>query len=214
MRFKNFALTGVLSVVVLTGSAANANLIVNGGFENQPNWDSALQGDSGYRLFSGSMIPGWTLEADHGATIHNTVLYPYISGNYSLNTDGEGWNGHNVDMYQDFASGAGQNYALSFDWKNWYSDNSPKLDVSVVDTVTSAVLAHGNYGVSAGLHNELFNFVGTGNALRLRVKCAPEVNYNDNTFIVDNFAVEAVPEPATILVVASGLLAAARRRRS
>lgn len=197
--------------MVLT-SVANANVLVNGDFENMPNWGAGISGDGGYTLLIASAIPGWTIEANHGATIHNTAAYPYISGTYSLNTDGEGWNGHNVDMYQDFASIVGQQYNLSFDWKNWYGDTTPRLDVSVVDTVTNAVLAQGNYGQSAGLHTESFDFFGTGNALRLRVKCAPESGYNDNAFIVDNFAVN-VPTPGTIAMLGLGGLLVGRRRR-
>ncbi len=200
-----------LACAALT-SAASANVLVNGDFENMPNWGAGIAGDGGYTLLIANAIPGWTIEADHGATIHNTSTYPYISGNYSLNTDGEGWSGHNVDMYQDFATLAGQQYSLSFDWKNWYSASTPLLDVSVVDTVTNAVLAHGSYGVDAGLHSESFDFVGSGNAFRLRVKCAPESGYNDNTFIVDNFAVN-VPTPAGLAMIGIGGMLAGRRRR-
>ena len=194
-------------------AAANANVLVNGDFENMPNWGMGVSGDSWYTLLIGSAIPGWTIEAGHGATIHNTAMYPYISGSYSLNTDGEGWSGHNVDMYQDFASMAAEQYNLSFDWTNWYGDTTPRLDVSVVDTVTNAVLAHGNYGQLAGLHSESFNFSGTGNALRLRVKLAPESGYNDNCFIADNFAVNVVPTPGSAAIIGVGALFIGRRRR-
>ncbi len=193
--------------------AASANVLVNGDFENMPNWGAGVSGDSGYTLLIGSAIPGWTIEASHGATIHNTAMYPYISGDYSLNTDGEGLNGHNVDMYQDFSSIAAQQYNLSFDWKNWYTDTQPRLDVSVLDTVTNAVLAQGSYGQLAGLHSESFNFAGTGNALRLRVKVAPESGYNDNAFIADNFAVNVVPTPGSVAAIALGGLVIGRRRR-
>lgn len=202
-----------LVVVLSLAGVSQANVLVNGGFESMPNWGAGISGDGSYTLFVGSSIPGWTIAAGHGATIHNNGAYPFISGTYSLNTDGEGYNGHNVDIYQDFASSIGQPYALTFDWMNWYNDSNPRLDVSVVDTVTNAVLAHGNYGVLAGLHNELFNFNGTGNDLRLRVKHDPESAYNDNTFIVDNFAVELVPSPTFACVLGAAALRQARRRR-
>ncbi len=194
------------------GAIADDNLLINGGFEDMPNWGAGLGGDSGYTLFGGSSIPGWTIESGHGATIHNTVLYPTISGGYSLNTDGEGLNGHNVDMYQDFASGLGQAMTLSFDWQNWFQATAPLLNVSVVDTVTNAVLVDQSFGVSPGLHNESFDFAGTGNALRLRVKHNPESGYNDNTFIVDNFKV--VPAPGAAVVLGLGATLMGRRRRS
>ncbi|MFO0831708.1 MAG: DUF642 domain-containing protein [Phycisphaerales bacterium] len=201
----------LIACLGLTG-AANANVIVNGDFEAMPNWNAGIAGDGSYTLLTGGAIPGWTVAANHGATIHNTGAYPFISGNYSLNTDGEGWNGHNVDIFQDFASVNGQAYALTFDWKNWYFDSTPRLDVSVVDTVTSVVLAHGNYGQLAGTHSELFTFTGSGNALRLRVMHSPESTYNDNAFIVDNFAVELVPAPGAASLLGAAVLARRRRR--
>src|ERR1043165_2080900 len=88
-------------------------ILVNGGFESEPNFGAGFSGDAGYTGFTGSQIPGWTIEAGHGATIHNTVLYPTISGKYSLNTDGEGFGGQNANLYQDFASTLGLLYQFN-----------------------------------------------------------------------------------------------------
>ncbi len=196
------------------GSTASANILVNGDFENMPNWNNGIGGDGSYTLFVGTMIPGWTIEADHGATIHsNPGAYPTISGAYSLNTDGEGLNGHNVSMYQDFASDAGVEYSLSFDWENWFGSQAPLLNVTVADVLTDAVLVNASYGLSPGLHSELFNFTGTGNALRLQVRHNPESGFNDNTFIVDNFDVSVVPAPGVAAFMGIGALAAGARRR-
>jgi hypothetical protein len=118
------------------------NLLINGNFENQPNWGSGLGGDSGYTLLTGADMPGWTIEAGHGISLHNTNLYPTISGNYSVNIDGEGLNGKNGNFYQDFASNIGTLYSLEFDWSTWQGNTSPNLDVSVTDIITlGAVLA-------------------------------------------------------------------------
>lgn len=204
----------IASAVILAASVgmAHANMVANGDFETMPGWGTGILGDSGYMALTGTMLPGWTIEPNHAVTIHNTVLYPYISGSYSVNTDGEGWNGHNVDMFQDITAIQGQTYKLEFDWKNWYSGN-PLLDISITETGSNSVLAHGSYGISAGLHHETFTFVSTGSNLRLRVKHAPESGYNDNTFIVDNFSLTAVPEPSSMLAMAVGAVALFRKRR-
>lgn len=73
-------------------------------------------GDAGCSGLTGTQMPGWTIEPGHGATVHNTVLYPTISGGYSINMDGEGYNGVNADLYQDFGSALGASYTLTFDW--------------------------------------------------------------------------------------------------
>jgi hypothetical protein len=203
-----FALLGV----GIAGSAC-ANLLTNGGFEDMPNWGMGVSGDSGYTALTGSQIPGWTIESGHAGTIHNTNMYPYISGGYSLNTDGEGTFSHNVDIYQDFVGANSVGYSLTFNWKNWYTDNNVFLSVSVTDTVTNTTLVSGSFGMAAGLHSEVLNFNGTGNALRLRVKHDPELGYNDNAFIVDNFSVQAVPEPASILTMLVGAACILRSRK-
>lgn len=204
------------SLGLLLTPSAQADLLVNGGFEDMPNWNNGIGGDGSYTLLVGNSIPGWTIEPGHGATIHITggaFNYPTISGLYSLNTDGEGFNGHNVNIYQDFAATAGVQYVLTFDWINWATSSVPGLDVSITDTVTNTVLTSGNYGLSAGLHNESLAFLGTGNALRLRIQHVPESGFNDNTFIVDNFTVNAVPAPGAAAALAFAALAAGHRRR-
>jgi hypothetical protein len=193
------------------------NLLVNGDFENQPNWGKGVDGDSGFTLLTGAAMPGWTIEAGHGVTVHNTSLYPTISGNYSVNIDGEGMGGVNASFYQDFASAIGTLYALNFDWSIWGANTSPNLDVSVTDTTTSSVLYHGNFAWASGAHSESALFSGTGNALRLRIQESPSTGSNDNAYMVDNFSVaEAVPEPGSCAVMLVGLSLlgmVARRRR-
>jgi MYXO-CTERM domain-containing protein len=214
--FKRCAAHAFTLAVLSMPLIANANLLSNGDFESQPNWGAGVSGNAGYSALTGSQIPGWTIENNHAATVHNTTSYPFITGSYSLNMDGEGYNGLNADLYQDIVSTTGQAYRLSFDWATWYGDSSPKLDVSVVDLTTNAVLYQTNLAWSSGTHTESGSFVGTGNTLRLRVKEAPASGYNDNSYIVDNFAVQAVPEAQTVGLMALGLLVlvgAMRRRR-
>ena len=193
------------------------NLLVNGDFESPLVWNAGISYNSGYSAFTGSQIPGWTIEGGHAVTVHNTSAYPTISGAFSVNTDGEGYNQHNAYLYQDFASNSGYQYELSFDWKSWYSDGNPKLDVSIVDTTNNSVLYHGNFSSPSPLQHETAVFNGTGNWLKLRIMESPESGYNDNAFIVDNFAVNvvAVPEPETyaMFLAGLGLMGAIARRR-
>ncbi len=192
---------------------ARANLLQNGGFEDEPNWGNGVSGNSGYTALTGDQIPGWTIEDGHAVTIHNTTAYPTITGNYSLNLDGEGYNGHNGNLYQDFASTSGLGYEVAFDWETWNDDTSAPMEVSVTDTVSGTVLAlFDESTATSGPVHESQSFVGTGNALRLRILENPESGFNDNKYIVDNFEVNPVPEPASLLVVGAGLAMLRRRR--
>ena len=170
-------------------SIASANLLVNGGFDSEPNYGSGVVNGVGFSALTGSQIPGWTIEPGHAVTIHDTSTYPFITGPFSVNTDGEGFNGHNANLYQDFPSTAGQQYQLQFDWQGWIS-TAAALDVTITDTATSAVLYHGNFSWATGTHHVSSVFAGTGNTLRLRVQESPESGTNDNGFIVDNFAID------------------------
>lgn len=192
------AASGCLGMVPLLQAV---EILVNGGFENEPNYglntaDSTSY--SGYTVFTGNGIPGWTIAANHAATIHNTSVYPTISGNYSLNTDGEGSFGNNVLIYQDFASTSGAGYNFSFNWETWFLNTPAELEVKVFDTTTSAVLFDGVYpGTANRLIVQSVNstFAGTGDILRLQIDENPQSGNNDNAFIVDDFSVTASSVP-------------------
>jgi hypothetical protein len=199
-------------------SAQAQTLLVNGGFESQPNF--GVNGDAGYTRLSGTQVPGWTIVSGHSVTVHSTALYPYISGSFSINTDGEGDSGHNADFYQDFGTTPGTGYQLTFDWQGWTDSGAAQLEVLVFDTVSSATLFDGIYGFSATLHPETATFAGTGNIFRLEIRESPESGFNDNKFVVDNFVVTAIPEPAAgaiasgLAVLALGLRRARRTARA
>jgi hypothetical protein len=186
-----------LTLSTIPKPSSAANLLTNGDFEIEPNWGGGVSYDGGYTTLIGSQLLGWTIELNHAVTIHiSPGSYLVISNAYSANTDGQGYNGHNANFYQDFGSTPGAYYALAFDWQSWVSDTTPttsQLKISVVDTVTSDVLFNGLYTYDGSgahpVHHIATNFFGSGATLRLRIEESPESGYNDNTFVVDNFSV-------------------------
>jgi hypothetical protein len=229
-------------ILVLMASAARADILVNGNFENEPNFltqpnsgnaNGAITGDGGYELVTGSAIPGWTITAGHGATIHTEQAnyaydyYSVIDGTYSLNTDGEGSNGNNALIYQDFASTSGSAYILNFKWGIWnYNGQGPAvLEIKVFDTVSNAVLFDGLYQDNSSNPNDpkypstlpftpvTTTFLGTGHPLRLQIDENPASGFNDNQFIVDDFSVNTVPEPSTLALAGGVSLLLLRRRK-
>jgi len=206
-KISRFPALGIAAVALLAAqlptsfAQSTSNLLVNGDFESEPNWGGGVSHDGGYTALTGSQVPGWTIEPGHAVTIHTSPgPYLVISNSFSANTDGEGWNGHNANLYQDFSSAADVSYALNFDWQSWGHIDPPTtnaLKISVTDTVTSNALFVGFYYYDGSgahpVHHISSNFLGTGNDLRLRVEESPESGYNDNTFVVDNFSVVAGP---------------------
>lgn len=193
-------LTAIAACWLPTAGIQAAELLVNGDFEDEPNWHNGVSQDNSSTAMTTNQIPGWTIESGCAVTVHRCCNYLVISGTYSVNTDGEGWNGHNGNFYQDFSTVAGATYTLAFDWEGWYVNgvvtNSPQLDVSVADTVTSAVLFEGVYAYdNTPAHHLVTEFSGTGNPLRLRIRENPESHVNDNMFIVDNFSVTGAQAP-------------------
>jgi len=188
---------------------AASNLLVNGDFENEPNWGTtSIYYDGSATALIGSLIPGWTIAPGHAATVHASPgAYPVIDGHYSLNTDGEGYNNHNVDIYQDFPTQAGASYDLSFKWQIWMTwwgeseygvdTSNTRLEISVQDLATRNFLYDGFFNstysagtVSTGGPVDLVstNFLGNGDVYRLEIRESPESGINDNKFIVDDFS--------------------------
>ena len=192
------ATVNLASILGSTNIPLSGQVLVNGGFENEPNWAGGVSYDGGETALVGNELPGWTVQPGHAVTIHTRNIYLVISGQYGANADGEGYNGHNANFYQDFNSGLIYTYTLSFNWQSWgLTGVTPqmqltKLKVSVADTVTGGVLFTGlySYDTSFGpVHLVTTNFFGTGNPLRLRIEETPETGVNDNMFVVDNFSV-------------------------
>lgn len=175
--------------LALTAQVQSAELLVNGDFESQPNFGSGVTGDPGFSALTGSQIPGWTIEPGHAMTVHNTVMYPTISGNYSLNMDGEGWSGVNGNIYQDFTSVDGRWMTLLYQWQRWTTTTTTQFRVTVTDLDTNQVVGSNLHTPIGFGHNEIIEFFGNGHTFRVRAEEWPESHFNDNTFIIDNFSV-------------------------
>lgn len=181
---------------------ASSNLLVNGDFENEPNFAASVDGygvnghgntlDNGFSLLTGRQIPGWTIAEGSGATVHvNPGPYPVLGGVYGVNVDGEGFGGGNCDIYQDFQTTDGQSYTLSFDWASWMSPVASGLGVTLSDTATHASLFLATYTFDQEGGHVSADFTGTGHTVRLEIQEVPQSGTNDNNFNVDNFVVAA-----------------------
>jgi hypothetical protein len=215
-----------LTCLVISSHLQAGEVLINGGFENEPQASNPAVQNFGFLLLTGSDVPGWTIATGHYATMHeNPGPWPTITGAYSLNTDGEGTGGNNVDIYQDFSTANGASYTLSYDWEVW-QENAPNTDlhVSVEDLTSStflynALLTPTTPSLAVQAVNQ--TFLGDGDTYRLEIQETPQSGFNDNEYVVDNFSVvassSAVPDATTwsaegIAALALGIMCFAGQR--
>jgi len=199
-----------ISFIAVAGSIAVAHAgITNGSFQDG----------------SGTTATGWTLggsnalaltDADYIANAGGYGASPYGGRFLSFNAAdvaADNW------AYQDFATTAGTEYTVSFAYGNYGASTLQTLNVSLSDdnygTLASASFADstGTTDLSALWNSTSVTFVAASSTTRLTFTDAGSTTSSTDLF-VDNVAVEAVPEPMTMLALAGGAVALLRRRRA
>ena len=199
-----------ISFIAVAGSIAVAHAgITNGSFQDG----------------SGTTATGWTLggsnalaltDADYIANAGGYGASPYGGRFLSFNAGDVAANNW---AYQDFATAAGTTYTVSFAFANFGVSTNQQLNVLLSDS-NAGVLLSSSYANSNGSNNlaaiwysDSVTFTAVGATTRLTFSDAGSTT-NSTDLLVDNVAVEAVPEPMTMLALAGGAVALLRRRRA
>jgi hypothetical protein len=213
--FRQLIISSLFSV--LFSASTNANLIVNGGFEE--NSSDAVVLNPVIIWYPSSAMPGWD-----GSNIELWGSYGIPSKEGSFHAElnatntGQPANPGPWSIFQTFATTAGQSYDLTFAYSGSASSTDPQESFEVsVDGLYSLVADH-SVGVWSIYSN---SFIADGDSATLMfTSVTPANSYSGN--LLNDIIVTAspdpgpvgLPEPGSLALLALGLfgLAAGRRK--
>jgi hypothetical protein len=205
---KNSVVAAVLSVSAV--QVANANLIVNGGFEDP--------GVEGVGFVSPANLPGW--DASGTVELWNRTIgsqptgpAPFEGDQYlELNSTGSG----PYSIFQSFSSVVGTIYEVTFA-HSARRNTTPAEEFSLYlgDDAGNGQTSNIVNGPQGSWSTATFNFMATSETSKLQFSAINPLSGTIGNFL-DGVKVTDVPEPGTLALLGLGLagIGVARRRKA
>ncbi|MFM9872716.1 MAG: DUF642 domain-containing protein [Fimbriimonadaceae bacterium] len=177
--------------------------IANGGFETVA-LGGANGSGPGYWTFNNgnSNISDWSVGAISVDIVNSA--YPVHSGVYALDLVGTPGPG---EIRQTLALSSGQSYVVSF-WA--YSTGDP---INMVLGTNAVGSGSSMYSITQGSWNQYtYAFTAASSSLDL-IFASDATNTTNGNLFLDDISIEAVPEPASMVVLGGAALMSAIRRK-
>jgi len=205
-----FKITAISVIALSSVPALSQNLIANGGFE-LPGMTAPYS-----TLFAGDTtgLPSWTVTT--GSIDIVRTPYPVSEQSQAIDLVGTGTNTGGVS--QSFATVAGQDYHLSFDYLN-NTDNPNSMLSAIVNVAGGALNKSWTVSYSGGTVNSGYmSFSGYFNAkdVSTLLSFTDQSHVANQGLFIDNVSVAAVPEASTwaMMIMGVGAVGAGMRRRN
>ena len=200
-----FVSATILGAVLST--AAQANLIENGGFEDIGN-SVAIGGygsSSTWQIYSS--IPDWDASQNMEIWTNNFIVPAYEGNNVIELNAHPGQAGGVFSIYQSFETTIGQEYELTFAGRKRQANSDEAFMVSVADLTDSI------YNQAWGTWTEYsYNFTATSELSTLTFTSL-DGGRDTTGNIFDAVSVQEVPEPETVAMLCLGLIGLGVQRR-
>ena len=199
------ATMAVVALSVLSAAHAQVNLVVNGSFE-----DPALT--SSWDVFPS--IPGWTLSYGPAIEIqHQYSGWSAAHGSQWVELDSTGSSG----IYQNIPTTPGAVYQLSFAFSprpGYHPNDEPYDGVRVLwgGNHVATITADGRPLSQPNWVYYTYTLVASGTLTRLEFQDAGLYNNTYGAYI-DDVRLYLVPEPASLIALATGVVGLVARRR-
>jgi hypothetical protein len=186
-------------LIVFCAASANANLVVNGGFEDNST-GSALGGGGGWKYYDSNDVLGWD---GSNLELWGTLGIDSYEGDYHAELNSHGQNSGAWTISQTFNTIAGQGYDLFFAYSARLSNgNGSSESFSVrVDGLYYELDDHvvGNWNTYSD------SFIADGNTATLTFSSIDQQRWTYGNFL-DDVRISEVPEPSSLTLLALGFL--------
>ncbi len=207
---QTFGVTAIVASIFFVNAPAQANLIINGGFE-----DPVVVGTYEHR--NGAELPGWTLHSTYRGTVQFSTLYdPVTEGAQAVQIEVPGdW------ISQTIPTIIGENYTVTFDLSAYSVYGGPGLGylpcpcVSILEVTAGPVSATVN-GSSSGYTTHLLDFKADALFTTVKFENVGVLGVWGNYPQIDNVSLTGplpVSEPISLGLMGLGLVGICLRRR-